>query len=184
MTKSSLANVTPSESLRVVDERWSALRVADKRAIHAIYEQTFPPKERRDWECVISTGCRLWTARYSHVIVGFATAVPLGDTRIALLQYLAVSPAVQSRGIGSALLAGLSGQLAAEQRIKGLLLEIEDPLDINASARSKDRLTFYERWGAEQVNCVRGYFMTDFSNPTCKIPMLLLWKPLVRVEQP
>ena len=78
----------------------------------------------------------------------------------------------------------LTADLARARAVGGILLEIEEPDGVSAAAQARRRLGFYERWGATGLECLRDYFVVDFADPTCRIPMRLLWRPVNEAEQP
>ena len=166
--------------VRIEPVSWFDLPDHDQQVVQAIYEAVFPARERRPLDLVMASPARVWVARRDDRLVGFAVATVLGATGVGLLQYLAVTPPEQSVGIGSALLA----ELARDLPVDGVLLEVEPPSGEGASAQARRRLTFYERWGAQPLECLTDYFMGDFAEPGGRLPMLLLWKPVATIEPP
>jgi len=128
----------------------------------------------------MTSGARVWAARRADDVIGFAAAAVFKGVGAGLLRYLAVTPPEQSSGVGSALLAAL----ARDFPVDGVLIECEVPGRTGDMVQATRRLAFYERWGAQRLECLEDYFMADFSKPGERIPMVLLWKPLMAVEQP
>jgi len=157
---------------------WPELPDHDRESIRLIYEDVFPPTERRPFESLMTSEVRGWVARRADEVIGFATVVVLKRVGAGLIQYLAVTPPEQSGGVGSTLLAVLARDLPVDS----IVLEIEVPA--LADVMAKRRLVFYERWGAQRLECLEDYFIVDFSKPGERIPMELLWKPLAAIKQP
>jgi GNAT superfamily N-acetyltransferase len=167
-----------SPPARINEVSWPGLPDHDRESIRLIYEDVFPPTERRPFESLTASGTRVWVARRADHVIGFATAIVFERVGAGLLRYLAVTPPEQSRSVGSTLLAVLARDLPVD----GVLIEVEVPS--LAGVMAKRRLAFYERWGAQRLECLEDYFMADFSKPGERIPMILLWKPLAAAEQP
>lgn len=172
------------EGLDVAEVVWCDLAHDHQVIIETIYHDIFPPEERRPLSLVMATGCRIWLARHHDEVIGFATAIELESIGAGYLQYIGVSPSVQSSGAGSALLSAVADTFSMDPRIGGILLEIEDPFIDGATVQAKRRALFYKRWGARPLDCLRRYFIADFENPKNRIPMTLLWKPLRSADQP
>lgn len=168
--------------LTITEEVWSSLPESDREAANTVYEAAFPPHERRDLQEVVDAGSRVWIGRNDGTAIALALMGRLPRSRLGFLQYVAVARAHRSTGAGSAMLTSLSSALELEE-LPGLLFEIEIPEGGGSSERRR-RLQFYERWGAEQIRCLRGYYMADFSTVGMRLPMLLLWRPLRILAQP
>ena len=96
------------------------------RALHALYEKTFPRSEKKPFFVILQKR-RKGTMEIISVedenggFLGFAITILHKD--IVLLDYFAISPTCRGKGIGTKVLEAL------EQRYEGkrILLEIEDP---------------------------------------------------------
>ncbi|MFE9749368.1 GNAT family N-acetyltransferase [Saccharothrix saharensis] len=158
---------------------WRTLSPADRRQVEVIWEEAFPPAERSEHDSVSRRNSTwLWTAHSSDDrLTGFATALSLPRSRAAYLEYLAVLPSERGSGTGAALLAAIVDDLEAESSVRGIVLEVEDP--IRTPGRDPllaRRVAFYERWGARRVASLDDYSMPDLANPGGLVPMVVLWR--------
>ena len=172
--------------LFVQQERWADLAEQDYAQIVAVWEQAFPPAERHSEDSVTQRNSTwLWTARSADKqVVGFATAISLPTLPAAYLEYLAVDSTQRGQGTGAALLATILADLCAQAQVRGIMLEVEDPVRTPGSdpllAR---RLGFYARWGAHPVRYLHDYSMPDLSSPGDRVPMVILWRGIVAGDE-
>lgn len=106
-----------------------------------LYRESFPVHERRSLEAHVSAESD--EAFYTQAVVDEGRLVAilfwwLYDGGI-FLEHLAVSPTARGQGVGSALLE----RFIAEHPGRGIILEIDPPVDDT----SQRRLRFYERLG-------------------------------------
>ncbi len=124
------------------------LRIAEEehlKFIRKLYKTAFPKVERKPFSLILRQRAKgmleIWVATDGEFPVGFAiTAV---SETLILLDYLAVSETVRSKGYGSEILKALSERYRAP-----IFLEIEKP-DANAKNQSERlaRKSFYLRNG-------------------------------------
>ncbi|HKS47814.1 MAG TPA: GNAT family N-acetyltransferase [Amycolatopsis sp.] len=170
------------DQLSVQRESWEALSSNHYDRIMAIREEAFPPAERFDEDTVaLRNSTWLWTARADgDQILGFASALLLATARVAYLEYLAVDSAERGRGIGAAMLSAMLGDLRAAGSVRGIVVEVEDPVRTPGNdpllAR---RIGFYGRWGAKPVGILNDYSMPDLVSPGDQVPMIILWRGIV-----
>ena len=104
---------------RIRKEQW--------RAVREIYREAFPRKERKPFWAVrraVRRGrSQLWTAQEDGTVFGFILLTT--DRDMALVEYLAVSDRIRSRGTGSRLLQAV----CAKEQGKRIVLLIERPDD-------------------------------------------------------
>ncbi len=122
---------------------------ADRAAYITIYENAFPQSERKPFDYMLTspTGDKYELLTVSTpskavaglVILAYAT---VQDEIYALLDYLAVSPALRGLGIGHAILPLV--QAHCQARGAKLFLEIEAPDDASENAKQRlRRKAFY-----------------------------------------
>lgn len=158
---------------------WRTVSPAERRRIEVIWEEAFPPAERSTHDTVSRRNSTwLWTAHSADGrLIGFATALRLVGAGAAYLEYLAVSPAERGSGTGAAMLAAIADDLRSEPSVRGIVLEVEDP--VRTPGRDPllaRRVAFYERWGARRVTSLTDYSMPDLANPGGLVPMVVLWR--------
>lgn len=124
--------------------------------VRRLYEESFPDDERLPADEVLVRRERdrsLHLAVESGRVAGLAVTLPHPALRTVLLEYLAVDPAIRSRGTGGALLRHVLDH-ASPHRV---LAEIEPP-----DAGQPDtvrRAAFYRRHGLSPAPWQRGYGM-------------------------
>ena len=158
---------------------WRSVSEVDYQRIKVIWEEAFPPGERSAHDTVSRRNSTwLWTAHSADGhLIGFATALHLPSAEAAYLEYLAVSPSARGTGTGAAMLSSIATDLQAERSVRGIVLEVEDPLRTpGRDPLLARRVAFYERWGARPVTSLDNYFMPDLANPGGLVPMTLLWR--------
>jgi len=141
-------------------------------ALRAVYLQSFPPNERKDFDELLAACPRLARADVDGSPAALAVIEELPVIGAALLSYLATDERTRNAGVGSALLRFLLADAPARYP-GGLLLEVEPPeagRAADAALRAR-RLGFYRRHGAV-VLPVR-YQMPSFTGGD-PLPMLLL----------
>ena len=150
--------------------------------IQAIYHASFPSVERVDFQTlvndIVSNKRLFFVAKLDDTSVGFAVIIPLINTSICLLEYLAVTEQHRSKGIGSMLLQYLSSTLRETENVSGLIFEVESD-DHGAEEEKKirkRRIAFYERNGANLVYCAPKYRIPNLAG-VGTIDMKLMWLP-------
>jgi hypothetical protein len=121
-------------------------------AVYGVYmREDFPANELKPLELFLSTVSAGIAGGYGYFDGGALRAYAFfawaEDSRLALLDYLAVTRGERGRGVGGEFLTKLAGDIPFD----GMLIEIEDPLRAeNAAEREKreKRARFYMRNGA------------------------------------
>lgn len=165
---------------------WGELCESDRRAVLAIYADSFPAEERADLTRANRDNTAIWLVQGpGREVVGFATTVFLVNANVALLEYIAVTAARRGSGVGAYLFDAIVRRLADENRYSGLLVEIEDPRHVTADNRmARRRERFYERLGAYRLECIRQYRIPSFTDPSQRVMMTLLWRSIHQAEPP
>ena len=125
----------------------SLLRPDDVAAYVALYEEAFPPEERKPLSYML-TGARAYAYEVLVIsaedvrVAGVAITVRNGD--LVMLDYFAVSPALRGKGIGRAALPLIRARYADAK----FFLEIERPVEGCANyAQRVRRAAFYASAG-------------------------------------
>jgi GNAT superfamily N-acetyltransferase len=144
--------------------------------IQFIYETNFPPAERKSFDSItqrLQTGEYLcFIARSQHGILAFALLLPLPDTNLTFLEYIAVDQTRHSQGLGSGLLHYIIAELNSS-----LIWEVEPPLDANPHDVRNRRLRFYEHLGGQLISISTTYAMPDFEKGSSGLPLRLMQIP-------
>jgi len=156
---------------------------AERQALRAIFEGSFPPEEREDFDAVMAgvDGGNPWlfTAHLGEELAGFACGLPLTGPGIQLLGYLAMAPEYRSQGLGAALLRLLAENLRAREGAKELLLEVESdeagPPEERALRRR--RIGWYRRNGVRRLEGVPPLRMPSMADDGV-VETKLMWLPL------
>lgn len=169
-----------TDQLSIRQDDWKAVPERDYERVMAIREEAFPPAERSAEDTVARRSSTwLWIARSGAEVVGFASGLRLESSRAAYLEYLAVDKSLRGLGAGTAVLAAILRDLRTDGTVRGVALEVEDPVRTPGNdpvfAR---RVAFYARWGAHAVRFLSDYSMPDLASPGDRVPMLVLWRPL------
>lgn len=145
----------------------------------AIYEEAFPPQEKRPWELherLVAThsAYSFQVALAAGEIIGIVVAWQLADH--LYLDYLATNTASRNKGYGRTIMTALLETC----KDMPVVLEVEIP-DNELAVR---RVGFYERLGFHLIDFP--YFMPDFTNPEACFPMRLMTypEPLSQSEAP
>jgi ribosomal protein S18 acetylase RimI-like enzyme len=154
--------------------RTAQLAPAHAAQFRAIYETSFPPAERQDFDAYaqrITDGARWFFGAFrDDALIGLATFVPNVAPQIHLLEFLAIASDARSSGIGGALLDETTRALAAD-----CLLEVES--DDECAPEERDwrqrRIRFYERHGAQIVTDLN--YLMPCADGQSTLPMKLMW---------
>jgi GNAT superfamily N-acetyltransferase len=176
------------ETINVI--RQTQIAAKQWESFRAIYLDSFPSYERAEFASLtasIVSGARwLFTATRDDDLIGFAIIVPFVVRDVHLLEYLAVSRAARSGGIGGALLDGAvaairNSQFAIHnsQSAIGLILEVEPDDEGAADERAlrARRIAFYARHGAQSVDAPN--YRVPLADRAGTMRMKLLWLPVV-----
>ena len=120
---------------------WQRLRLPEEiRSIKPLYEQSFPPEERRSASGLLSQGshsdCHIIKIDHQNILAGFCIYWDFSEFRF--VEHLATAVDLRGKGIGQSIIQRLLG-LGAE----AVLLEVEPPSD----TISQRRIAFYQRQG-------------------------------------
>ncbi|RYZ67102.1 MAG: GNAT family N-acetyltransferase [Proteobacteria bacterium] len=146
-----------------------------------MYESSFPAAERKPFAEIIRRSeadeylCFVTQAENS--IVAFALLLPLPETNLTFLEYIAVDEAHQSKGLGGELLRFIIKQIGTP-----LICEVEPPESENPNDEKKRRIQFYERLGGRVIQLSTCYRMPNFEAGSGGVSLLLMQTPLT--EQP
>jgi GNAT superfamily N-acetyltransferase len=148
-----------------------SVQPATAATVESIYVDSFPSRERVPFGLILSdvaAGRRtLWLSGDASA---FAITIPLSTPENdVLLEYLAVTAAQRSRGVGAKLLRDVHVGVG-----RPLVFEVEDPA-ASPSADSDRRIAFYERNGAAAI-AGKGYLAPDMTREAA-YPMLLFTLP-------
>jgi len=150
-----------------------------------IYSSSFPPVETKPIERIKSMlrddeNYHLYAAINKNKVLGFSLLYFFKNLGIALLDYMAVAPENQSKGIGSIIFWHNIQEL--ESKIAnpvGLILEVqrEDGFGSTEAIRRKRRLRFYTKLGARLLEGVNYLIPPQYgSEPEKTYLMILLLK--------
>ena len=151
---------------------------ADEALVRALYEESFPASVRAPWSDLVE---HRDDERFLVLIdvdatpVGMALIRRLGDTDMAFVRYLAVTPSRRDRGLGTRLVAHLREALRSEG-IGVLLLDVEEPRGEHAE-EDRRRISFYERCGLDLLD-VPDYSPPEHGETGEIVPLLLMGEVL------
>jgi ribosomal protein S18 acetylase RimI-like enzyme len=118
-------------------------------SVRAIYEASFPERQREPFSDLLARPDWFDVARAGEDVLGFSFASELPEPWL-FLEYMAVAPGHRDAGLGSSLWRSLIARVASEQRLVGIVLEVESP-DAPEQEENTERLRrieFYRRNGA------------------------------------
>jgi GNAT superfamily N-acetyltransferase len=151
--------------------------------LQAIYFASFPPSQREEFQTIVSGiadgTCWLFTVVVGGELLSFATVVPLEDTDVHYLEYIATGESGRGLGIGGKLLQFICAHLRTLGTVSGLLFEVETE-DAGSDAERpirRRRIEFYQRHGAHVVQGAPAYRAPNFAGEGT-IPYRLMWIPI------
>ena len=117
-----------------------------------IYSKSFPANETRPVEntkdmVAVGNHYHLFITKEKKTVTSMALVYVFG--RFALLDYMAVNPSMQRRGIGSKLFRGLVNELKDAGIVETLLLEVQK--EARGESKRVERIDFYRRLGVKTV---------------------------------
>ncbi len=153
------------------------------RQIEAIYDVSFPPKERKPFWLVANA---IQSGQYTVFVVSqdrgvdaesiaFALLMRLRTSQAMYIEYLAVAQALRGQGIGSFLLHSMIAFL--ENTAASAIVWEVDPPDQAGDDKAR-RIKFYERLGARLIEQSKPYAMPNYRKGSGTLPLRLMWKPL------
>lgn len=157
----------------MTDERQIELiRVTDSLELNpelrTIYEQAFPPNERREWaqftELLTNPDFFLETIHHQKNLIGILTIWNLHEFRF--VEHFAIRENERGKGLGTEVV----NQLLTESSVP-VILEVEEPITETA----QKRIHFYERFNFSA--CKSEYFQPPYSIDKNKVKMLLMSYP-------
>ncbi|MBE6557995.1 MAG: hypothetical protein E7661_03165 [Ruminococcaceae bacterium] len=126
---------------------------SDREAYVAIYEEAFPPSERKPFDFMLSPPANdhyklLTVSTSSGAVAGLVILAyaPSGGEKFALLDYLAIPPHMRGSGIGHAILPLVRDHCHGQNARMFLEIEAPDPCAENAEQRLR-RKDFYKSCG-------------------------------------
>lgn len=153
-----------------------------------IYQASFPPAEQVDFagfiERIDKGTEQLFVAWLADKPVGFAVTMRLEGVNAHLLGYIAVDERARNQGIGGKLLDFLADTLSMPGNASGVIFEAEaiECGQPEERALRKRRIDFYQRHGAQIIECAPNYRGPDLSGPG-EVRYTLLWIPLAQDDK-
>ena len=147
-----------------------------------LYLESFPPVETRPISKLnellkIQSNYHLFIVKENDSIIGFALVYILSNHNVSLLDYLAIDPAYQRKGIGSKLLQYcIDATKSYSSSLLGMILELErDDLEDSAeNQRRKDRINFYARYGAKKFENTSYFIPPQSGNIPVKLYLMII----------
>ncbi|MFZ4739811.1 MAG: GNAT family N-acetyltransferase [Bacteroidales bacterium] len=137
------------------------------KKIKKIYENSFPPDERRLFKKVVSllndTRFSLFAIIFENEVVGMLSSWDF--TSFVYIEHFAISEEYRNNGLGSYLLKKLT-----QKENRQIVLEVELPED----TFSLKRIKFYERFGFSI--CHELYTQPPYEKNKVSLPMLIMAK--------
>lgn len=124
-----------------------------------LYEQSFPPSEKMpvSWHLAAllepSPEQVLLAGLCEDFVAGMARYELVEDCGGAALWYLAITPGLRRRGLGSQFYQEILDRLRSEG-VRGLCFEIEDPARSGDRETAERRIRFYQKNGAQTLGGV------------------------------
>lgn len=128
------------------------------REAYAIYEAAIPRAEQKTRKQMLAglrhPGFHFWAFEYEGVIAGISVLYACETDNALLLEYLAVSPKLQGRGLGSELFRA-SFEASRRDARTVLLIEVDSEKEDVSEQEKRIRLSrkqFYRRLGCLEVD--------------------------------
>lgn len=157
----------------MIDEnKIELIRVADSlelnQELRTIYEEAFPPDERREWaeftELLNNTDFFLKAISNQKKVIGMLTIWNLHEFRF--IEHFAIQDDDRGKGFGTQVFNHLLTESSAP-----LILEVDEP----STETAKKRIQFYERLNF--LVCQSEYFQPPYSADKNKVKMILMSFP-------
>ena len=153
-----------------------------------IYSSSFPPVETKPIDRIKNMlrddeNYHLYVAINKNKVLGFSLLYVFKNLGIALLDYMAVAPEYQGKGIGSIIFWHNIHELESKiSRPIGLFLEVqrEDGVDAIEAIRRKRRLGFYTKLGVRLLEGVNYLIPPQHGSEPEKTYLMIL--PLKKVS--
>lgn len=175
--------MTQSRVLALTSSRTRAFREA-----YTIYETAIPKAEQKTRRQMLAglkhPDFRFWAFEHEGEIAGIAVLYASAANNTLLLEYLAISPKLQGKGLGSTLFEAAFE--ASRMDVRTLMLIEVDSETEDVSAKEKrirlNRKAFYRRLGAREVDGFDYILPLQNFGPTPRMSLLLLGATGDRIE--
>lgn len=145
------------------------LKTLDEAQIAALYASSlrrdFPPSELKSLSAILGMVRKgkydVLGAFCGDTLVAYALMYCPRDSRVVLLDYLAVEPQMRRQGVGSALLLQLRDYYRASTDV--LMIECERPKAAPDEAEARKRIQFYTKAGAMLTSVRIWLFDVEYS---------------------
>lgn len=128
------------------------------RQAYAIYETAIPRAEQKTRAQIVAglrhPGFRFWAFEYEGEVAGIAIHYASAAENVLLLEYLAIAPKLQGKGLGSELFKASFEASRLDQKTL-LLIEVDsDKEDVSAKEKRirLSRKQFYRRLGCREAD--------------------------------
>src|SRR5450759_828269 len=160
----------------------TSLPPAAAMQVQEIYESSFPAAEREPFTSLLDGveqgSSWLTCGLLDGKIIGFGVVTPLSRASIFFLGYIAIQQADQGKGLGSKLLEAIL-EASIRAHAAGILLEVEDPGDVESVGEREKRLKriqYYKKNGGALIDDGGIYRMPNLTGPG-SLAMRLMWIP-------
>lgn len=175
--------MTQSRVLALTSSRTRAFREA-----YAIYETAIPKAEQKTRRQMLAglkhPDFRFWAFEHEGEIAGIAVLYASAANNTLLLEYLAISPKLQGKGLGSTLFQASFEASRMDARTL-MLIEVDSEKE-DVSAKEKrirlGRKAFYRRLGAREVEGFDYILPLENFGPAPRMSLLLLGAKADRIE--
>mgnify|MGYP001174128012 CR=1 FL=1 len=149
------------------------------REAYAIYEATIPKAERKTRRQLLAAlrkpAFRFWAFEVDGRIAGFASLYASGALNLVLLEYLAIAPAFQGRGLGSALFEVAVAASRFDRRTR-VLVEVDSEREKTSAAERRLRLgrkQFYRRLSCREIEGIEYLLPLETYGPAPRMNLLV-----------
>lgn len=170
-----MAVMTQSRVLPLTNSRTRVFREA-----YAAYETAIPKAEQKTRKQMLAglkhPGFRFWAFEHEGEVAGIAVLYASAANNTLLLEYLAISPRLQGKGLGSTLFEAAFEASRMDARTL-MLIEVDSEKE-DVSAKEKrirlSRKAFYRRLGAREVEAFDYILPLENFGPAPRMSLLLL----------
>ena len=149
-------------------------------SLKELYANAFPAVERRPIEKLnemikSDENNHLYVIKEGNLAIGFALVYEFVNEKIVLLDYMVIKDSFQKRGIGSKLLQYCIDSIQSRDFL-GLLLEIqlENVDDSDEQQIRKDRISFYQKFGAKTFENVEYYIPPQVGDVAERMHLMMI----------
>jgi GNAT superfamily N-acetyltransferase len=175
--------MTQSRVLPITRSRTRVFREA-----YAIYETAIPKAEQKTRRQMLAglkhPGFRFWAFEHEGEIAGIAVLYASASNNTLLLEYLAISPKLQGKGLGSTFFEAAFEASRMDARTL-MVIEVDSEKE-DVSAKEKrirlSRKAFYRRLGAREVEGFDYILPLENFGPAPRMSLLLLGAKAGRIE--